>query len=87
MKATKLFLLAAFLIVAVNSHAKVSVNVNVGTPTVWATRAPVATKYYYLTEIQTYYDVPAQRYIFLRNESWVRSAALPARYRSYDLYD
>lgn len=86
MKATKLFLLAALFMVAVNSQAQVSVNVNIGTPPVWAPAAPVAVQYYYLPDIQVYYDVPAQRYIYLRNGSWFRSAALPSRYRGYDLY-
>ena len=85
MKATKLFLLATLLMVAVNNQAQVSVNINIGTPPVWAPSAPVSVEYYYLPDIQVYYDVPAQHYIYLRNGSWFRSFSLPARYRSYNL--
>ena len=85
MKATKLFLLATLLMVAINSQAQVSVKVNAPKPPVWATAAPAKVNYYYLPDIQTYYDVPAQRYIYMRNGSWFRSAALPAHYRGYDL--
>lgn len=86
MKATKLFLLMTLFIVTVSSQAQVSVNVNIGTPPVWAPAAPVEVQYYYLPDIHVYYDVPARRYIYLRNGGWHRSAALPARYRGYDLY-
>lgn len=86
MKATKLFLQAILFLVAVNSQAQVSVNVNIGTPPVWATAAPVAVEYYYLPDIGVYYDVPAERYIYLREGKWHRSHELPPYYRGYDLY-
>lgn len=54
---------------------------------VWAKAAPVNVNYYYLPDIGTYYDVPAQRYIYLNNGSWVRTSALPARYKGYNLYN
>jgi hypothetical protein len=86
MRTTKLVLLVALFAATVSSKAQVSVNVNLGTPPVWAPAAPVAVEYYYLPDIEVYYDVPARRYIYMRNGSWHRSAALPARYRGYDLY-
>ena len=74
------------LVLAFSTRAQVSVNVSLGTPPVWAPAAPVEVQYYYLPDIETYYDVPAQRYIYLRNGRWVRTAVLPNRYRGYDLY-
>lgn len=86
MRTQRLFyLLVTLLAVTVSSQGQVSVNVNVGTPPVWAPAAPVEVRYYYLPDIEVYYDVPARRYIYLRNGSWHRSAALPARYRGYNL--
>ena len=79
MKAKNLFLLMTLLVVTVSSQAQVSVNVNVGTPPVWAPAAPVAATYYYLPDLETYYDVPAQRYIYMRNGTWHRSAARALR--------
>jgi hypothetical protein len=86
MKTMKLVLLNIMLAIAWNTEAQVSVNVNVGKPPAWARNAPAEVHYYYLPDIQVYYDVPARRYIYLRNGKWFRSAALPAHYRSYDLY-
>ncbi|MCF6132207.1 hypothetical protein [Flavobacterium wongokense] len=54
-------------------------------PPVWAPKAPTTVRYYYLPDIQTYYDASSQRYIYNNNGTWTRTAALPAYYRGYDL--
>lgn len=84
MKKFQLFLGLLFFM-AVNSQAQVSVNVNFGTPPVWAPAERVETQYYYLPDIDAYYDVPASRFIYIRNGSWIRSTSLPYRYRNYNL--
>lgn len=87
MKSKMLFYaLMTTLFVTTTGKSQVSVNVNIGTPPVWAPAAPVDVHYYYLPDIEVYYDVPARRYIYLHHGRWHRSAALPARYRGYDLY-
>jgi hypothetical protein len=48
-----------------NSQAQVSVNVNIGTPPFWASPGNVRVDYYFLPEIDAYYDVPAQRFIYI----------------------
>jgi hypothetical protein len=66
------------------SNAQVSVNVNLGTPPVWG---PVVTteEYYYLPDINSYYDIRQSQFIYLNNGTWIRNKTLPRRYRSYDL--
>lgn len=79
------YLSIVFLLFAITSvKAQVSVDVHYGPP-VWAPAAPVTTKYYYIPEVESYYDVPAQRYIYLNNGVWVREVALPPKYRGYNL--
>lgn len=85
MKTMKLVLLSTLIGLAMNSQAQVSVNINVGTPPVWAPNAPAGVHFYYLPDIEVYYDVPARNYIYLRNGRWIRSVSLPSVYRSYDL--
>lgn len=89
MKTTKLLMLATLLAMAFNTQAQVATKVDrtygVKQP-VWAPKAPVQTKYYYLPDIQTYYDVPAQRYIYQKDGNWVRTSTLPTRYKGYNLY-
>ncbi|MGL2966158.1 hypothetical protein [Flavobacterium sp. XGLA_31] len=86
MRTTKLILIAALFSVSLSGKAQVSVNVNIGTPPVWAPEAPVEVHYYYLPDIEVYYDVPGRAYIYFSNGRWCRAAALPPRYRGYDLY-
>ena len=76
MKTTKFLMLAALLVMAFNTQAQVAVKVDkqygIKAP-VWAPKAPATTRYYYLPDIQTYYDAPAQRYIYQSNGTWVRN--------------
>lgn len=85
MKTLKILVAGILLLATSVTKAQVSVDVHVGPP-VWAPAAPAAVQYYYLPDIGVYYDVPAERYIYLRRGAWVRTAALPARYHGYDLY-
>ena len=85
MKKLNIIVLALLLFVTSSSKAQISVNVNFGTPPVWAPADRVETQYYYLPEVDSYYDVPSQQFIFLNNGVWIRSRVLPARYRNYNL--
>ncbi|WP_395044394.1 hypothetical protein [Flavobacterium sp.] len=85
MKTLKLFIIGLLFITTSNSQAQVSVNVNLGKPPVWAPANRVETQYYYLPDVDAYYDVPAERFIYRNNGTWIRSTVLPARYKSYNL--
>lgn len=58
------------------AHAQVSINAQFGHPA-WGPAVPQGTQYYYVPEIDGYYDLAAQRYIVLRNGRWVPVATLP----------
>jgi hypothetical protein len=84
MKTLKLIAVAIILLVSTNSiQAQVSVNVNLGSPPAWGP----AVDYYYLPDVQSYYDIKAKQFIYLGNGQWVRSRNLPTQYRNYDLYN
>jgi hypothetical protein len=42
--------------------------------------------YYYLPDIDVYYDVPEKRFIYQDRGKWAFSAALPEKFQNYDLY-
>jgi len=90
MKTIRTLLIAITVMVFGSTQAQVSVglNVNIGSPPAWAPPPPVHTevRYYYLPEIQTYYDCNTRHYIYLDNGRWARRAYLPVAYRGYDLY-
>jgi len=78
----------AFISASTQAQVSVGLNVNIGSPPAWAPPTPVHTevRYYYLPEIETYYDVNTQNYIYMDNGRWARRTYLPVAYRNYDLY-
>ncbi|MBC7524655.1 MAG: hypothetical protein H7239_09480 [Flavobacterium sp.] len=77
------FLLLVILFMGLNAQSQVTVTF--GKPPVWAPAKPADVQYYYLPDVDTYYDVPSSKFIYQRNGKWFRSAALPAQYRNYNL--
>lgn len=65
--------------------AQISVNLNIGTAPVYHNNARVAASYYYIPDIQSYYDVRNEQYIYLNGGSWVRSRSLPRHYSNYNV--
>ena len=83
MKTQKLLLTGLLLLVFGISKAQVSVNVNIGTPA-WAAPVTVQERYYYLPDINTYYDMNNAQYVYVNRGQWVRTRNLPVVYRNYD---
>lgn len=86
MKALKLIALFTVLFLAGNTQAQVSVNVNIGAPPLWGPVGYTEVQYYYLPDVEAYYDVPNSMFIYYVGGTWVHRTYLPRRYRSYDLY-
>ena len=87
MKTIKIAILGLFLMAATATQAQVSVNINIGNPPAWGPAGYTNMEYYYLPDIQSYYDVRASQFIYFGGNRWVRSSRLPNRYRNYDLYN
>jgi hypothetical protein len=85
MKTLKLIAVGIILLVSSTSQAQVSVSLNIGTAPSWAPRGYANVEYYYLPDIEAYYDVRASQYIYFGGGIWNRSRYLPVRYRNYDL--
>jgi len=86
----KLLIISAIVgIVAVTSnqsHAQVSLNVNIGTQPAWVPAGYQNVDYYYLPEVHSYYYVPQRQFVYLNGNRWTRSRYLPGRYRGYNLH-
>lgn len=87
MKTLKYFLIGVLLLSFSSPKAQVSVNVNIGNPPAWGPAGYIDARYYYLPDLETYYDVAGSNYIYLSNGKWIRTRSLPAAYRNYDLYN
>ena len=68
------------------AQAQVSINVNIGTPPSWGPQGYDDSRYYYLPDIDVYYDVNQSVFIYDNGGKWMREKRLPSRYRNYDLY-
>jgi hypothetical protein len=86
MKTLKLITLGIFMLFVSNAvQAQLSVNVQIGTAPSWGPVGYASADYYYLPDIEAYYDIRQTQFIFLSSGNWIRSRNLPGRYRNYDL--
>lgn len=77
-----------FLLGGVRSQAQVHVGVqiNIGSQPQWGPVGYDHVDYYYMPDIDVYYNVPQQQYVYLDAGRWRFATALPPRYASYDVY-
>ena len=87
MKALKLVVVGLLFFYTVTAQAQISVNVNIGAPPMWGPSGYSDVKYYYLPDVEAYYDVPSSMFIYFNGVSWIHRSYLPSRYRNYDLYN
>jgi hypothetical protein len=81
-------LLAGALVLSIHAgtQAQVSVNINIGNQPAWGPTGYNHVDYYYLPDVESYYDVSTSQYIYQEGGRWIFARNLPARYRNYDLY-
>lgn len=87
MKTIKLVTLSLLFFIAGQTQAQVSVNVNIGTPPAWGPAGYSNIDYYYLPDVEAYYDIQTAQFIYYGNGKWIRNRYLPGAYRNYDLYN
>lgn len=86
MRAIKFILFSTILFLCSTSEAQVSIHFEFGTPPPWGPTGYGESRYYYLPDIESYYDVQSSVFICFNGRQWIRRAHLPYRYRNYDLY-
>jgi hypothetical protein len=86
MKSIKLMVPVMLLFLAGLLQAQVSVSVNIGTPPLWGPVGYTEVNYYYLPDVEAYYDVQTSMFIYYSGGEWIHRTYLPDRYRNYDLY-
>lgn len=80
-------IIAALLICAfAGPRAYSQVSVNIGIQPIWGPVGYEHVDYYYLPDVDAYYDVPGHMYVYMDGGAWVHRASLPGRYANYDLY-
>ena len=87
MKTIKLIAFGIVLFLASATQAQISFSIHLGTPPQWGPEGYSEARYYYLPDVEAYYDVQTSRFIYLVGRTWVHRTYLPTRYRNYDLYN
>ena len=70
-----------------NAQLTISLGFNVDRQPVWGPTGYDHVEYYYMPDIDVYYNVPQQRYFFYSGGRWISGASLPSRYRGFDMYN
>lgn len=68
------------------AQVNVHLNVNLGGRPNWGIPGNYSGDYYYLPEIDSYYDIPRRQFIYFDGGGWMYASELPYQYRDYDLY-
>ena len=85
----KLFLIFALFIGAMlyKAEAQIHVNINIGNQPVWGPVGYDYVDYYYLPDLDVYYNVPRQQFVYFDFGRWIFAASLPSRFGQYDLFN
>jgi hypothetical protein len=67
------------------AQVRVGVNINIGNTPTWGVPGNYTGGYYYMPEIDAYYDIPRRQFIYFQGNDWVFANSLPYAYRNYDL--
>jgi len=86
-KLVYLAVLVGGLFFAKPAEAQVNVNINIGSQPLWGPVGYDYARYYYIPEINVYYDVPNRRYTYYEGRRWITRGNLPGRYRNFNFYN
>ena len=86
MKTIKLIAIVIVLFLSSTTKGQVSVNINVGSPPQWGPVGYTDVRYYYLPDVEAYYDIESSMFIYYGGGAWVHRAYLPSHFSHYDLY-
>jgi hypothetical protein len=86
MKKAKLILFGIVLLLSGTIKSQVSVNVNIGSPPLWGPVGHPDVQFYYLPDVEAYYDINTSMFIYFGGGIWVHEPHLPGIYANYDLY-
>lgn len=77
-------LLGGLIFQTASAQVRVGFNVNIGTQPVWGPVGYDHAEYYYMPDIDMFYNVPRHQYVYQERGRWIFTTSLPYRYRSYD---
>lgn len=85
----KLFYVALFLgglALAKPASAQINVSLNIGVQPQWGPVGYDYARYYYMPEMDMYYDVANRSYLYYNGRSWISNRNIPRQYGHVNLY-
>jgi hypothetical protein len=87
----KLFFIAALLLACLSfktasAQAGFGIGLNINSQPEWGPVGYHHARYYYLPDIDAYYDVNAHQYVYFEGGKWTHGAALPSSITNFDKY-
>jgi hypothetical protein len=79
-------LLSCLTFKSADAQLRISLGLNIGSQPDWGPTGYDHAEYYYMPDIDAYYDVPNHQYVYFQNNAWIHAGALPPRYANYNLY-
>ena len=90
MRKIYLIILTAGILIAFATPVKAQISFNLGvgisSQPVWGPAGYDQAQYYYLPDIDAYYNLPKHRFIYQVRGRWTSSSHLPLQYSNYNLY-
>ncbi len=80
-------IVALFLASTANAQLSISLGFNVDRQPVWGPTGYDHVEYYYLPDIEAYYNVSQHMFYYQEGGRWIGRSSLPRRYRNYNLYN
>lgn len=80
-------LLSCFTAKIASAQVSIGLGINIGSQPDWGPVGYDHVDYYYMPDVDAYYDVPTHNYVYYENNVWVHRRFLPARYRGYNMYN
>lgn len=77
-------LASSFFYKAADAQVRINVNVNQASQPRWVQNDYAQVNYYYLPDLDMYYNVPTRSYTYLHGNRWVTVNSMPQQFRSYD---
>lgn len=86
MKATKFIFTCMVFFISYALIGQDTLNKNLPSPPPWGPAGYSNVRYYYLPDVESYYDIYAEKFVCNIEGKWLHRNRLPSQYRKYDFY-
>jgi len=86
MKFLKILIIGLCFFLLSPNQSKADVNITIGLAPDWGPVGYPDVRYYYIPDVEAYYDTYWGMFVYANNGVWISQYQLPLKYRNYDLY-